>query len=262
MRAHLMLDAPLAAIGVSAALTGFPLVLPVLAGASLAIHTWGVVDPRSSFYLPVWWRLPVGEGQMALTFDDGPHPEVTPRVLDRLAAAGQRATFFLIGENARRQPALVRRIIAEGHALGLHSYSHSRFFCAWLPAKVTADIVRGAEVLADLTGRPAPTLFRPPVGLKNPLVAVAVRRLGLRTVTWSCRGRDTTLPPLPLMLQRLRAGLVPRAILLLHDGHEPERPADRQRCLAALDDLLPRMHALGLFSRPLIRTADGIALEV
>jgi hypothetical protein len=92
------------------------------------------------------------------------------------------------------------------------------------------------------------------------MVAVAVERLGLRTVTWSCRGRDTALPPLAVLLPRLRAGLVPRSILLLHDGHEPTRPADRTRCLAALDDLLPRMQAMGLVSRPLVRTADGIAL--
>jgi peptidoglycan-N-acetylglucosamine deacetylase len=260
MRAHLLLDAPLAAVGLSATIAGHIQFVPALAGVSIAIHAWGVMDPRSSLYLPVWWRLPAGEEQLALTFDDGPHPEVTPRVLDRLAASGQRGTFFLIGENAQRYPALVRRILVEGHALGLHSYSHSRFFSTWLPARIAADIMHGAEVLADITGGPAPTLFRPPVGLKNPMVALAVQRLALRTVTWSCRGRDTTLPPLPVLMRRLRAGLVPRAILLLHDGHEPSRPADRMRCLDALDDLLPRMQELGLSSRPLTRTADGIAL--
>jgi hypothetical protein len=168
MRAHLLLDAPLVAIGLSAAWAGYAQVLPVLAGASVAIHTWGVMDPRASFYMPVWWRLPVGEQHLALTFDDGPHPDVTPLVLDRLAAAGQRGTFFLIGANAERHPGLVRRIVAEGHALGLHSYSHSRFFSTWLPGRIAADITRGAELVADLTGSPAPTLFRPPVESRTP----------------------------------------------------------------------------------------------
>jgi peptidoglycan/xylan/chitin deacetylase (PgdA/CDA1 family) len=125
---------------------------------------------------------------------------------------------------------------------------------------VQADIANGAAVIADLTGAPPPVLFRPPVGLKNPMVAIAVGRLGLRTVTWSCRGRDTALPPLPVLLKRLRAGLAPRAILLLHDGHEPDRPADRSRCLAALADLLPCLGEQGLSSRPIIRTDTGIAL--
>lgn len=261
MRAHLLMDVPLIAVGLSAAVAGVPLVVPALVAASVAIHTWGVMSPRSSLYLPVWWRLPAGERDLALTFDDGPNPAVTPQVLDRLAAANQRATFFVIGEHAECHPALLRRIVAEGHAIGLHSYSHSRWFCAWSPARVAADIARGAAVVADLTGQPAPTLFRPPVGLKNPMVAVAVARLGLRTVTWSCRGRDTALPPLPLLLRRLRAGLAPRAILLLHDGHEPRRPAERSLCLQALDDLLPRLAEMGLTSRPLVRTADGIGLH-
>lgn len=260
MRAHLFFDAPLVAVGLSAGVAGFPLVMPALGAASLAIHTWAVMDPRSSFYLPVWWRLPRGESDLALTFDDGPNPEVTPRVLDLLASAGQRGTFFLIGEHARKHPALVRRIVAEGHTLGLHSHGHSRWFCAWLPGRVQADISAGAAILADITGSPPPTLFRPPVGLKNPMVAEAVRRLDLRTVTWSCRGRDTAQPELPVLLRRLRAGLAPRAILLLHDGHEPRRPADRSRCVSALQELLPDLARAGLRSRPLQRTPGGIGL--
>lgn len=249
VRAHLMFDAPVMGCALSAGYAGVSWAVPAAAMMAVAVHTWGVMDPRSSFYLPVTWRLPAGDPGIALTFDDGPHPEITPQVLDVLAAAGQRATFFCIGEHVARYPHLVRRIVAEGHALGLHSHSHSRWFNTWMPARVRSDLVRACDVMADATGAPAPRLFRPPVGLKNPMVAIVVAQLGLRTVTWSCRGLDTTLPAPELLRRRLIAGLQPRAILLLHDGHEPQRPADRTRCVQALAGLLPEMAARGLVSR-------------
>ena len=251
VRAHLLFDAPLAGLALSAAYAGYPWALPSAAALSMTVNTWGVIHPRSSFYLPVIWRLPAGDADVALTFDDGPHPEITPQILDLLAAAGQRATFFCIGEHVERYPHLVRRIVAEGHALGLHSHTHSRWFNTWMPGRVMADIERVAAACAAATGTPAPRLFRPPVGLKNPMLAIAVAKLGLRTVTWSCRGMDTTQPPAEVLLRRLVAGLAPRAIILLHDGHEPGRPADRSRCVQAVADLLPIMTARGLRSRAL-----------
>ncbi len=257
VRAHLLFDAPIIGLAVSAGFAGFGWAVPTMGMMVAAVHTWGVMDPRSSFYLPVIWRLPAGDPGIALTFDDGPHPEITPQVLDLLAATGQRATFFCIGEHVARHPHLVRRMVAEGHALGLHSHSHSRWFNTWMPARVRADLVRASAVMAEATGAPAPRLFRPPVGLKNPMVAQVVAELGLRTVTWSCRGLDTTLPEPELLRRRLIAGLRPRAILLLHDGHEPQRPADRTRCIQALAGVLPEIAARGLVSRALRSGGDG-----
>ena len=257
VRAHLLFDAPVIGFALSAAYAGFDWVVPAAGVMAAAVHTWGLMDPRASFYLPVTWRLPAGDPGIALTFDDGPHPEITPQVLDLLAAAGQRATFFCIGEHVVRHPDLVRRIVAEGHALGLHSHGHSRWFNTWMPARVRADLVRAQEVMAEATGAPAPRLFRPPVGLKNPMVAIVVAELGLRTVTWSCRGLDTTLPAPEVLHRRLIAGLYPRAIMLLHDGHEPQRPADRTRCVQALTALLPEMATRGLVSRALRGDLDG-----
>lgn len=257
VRAHLLFDAPISGLALSAAYAGFEWVLPAAGVFAAAVHTWGVMNPRSSFYLPVTWRLPAGDAGIALTFDDGPHPEITPQVLDLLAAAGQRATFFCIGEHVARHPHLVRRMVSEGHALGLHSHTHSRWFNTWMPARVRSDLICAQEVMAEATGAPAPRLFRPPVGLKNPMVAIAVAELGLRTVTWSCRGLDTTLPEPEVLRRRLIAGLHPRAIMLLHDGHEPQRPADRTRCVQALAELLPEMATRGLVSRALRGDRDG-----
>lgn len=258
MRGHLLVDVPFMAAAVSLAPVYGWVPLAWLTLAATGIHTWGVVNPRSSLYMPVWWRLPRGCDHVALTFDDGPHPERTPAVLDLLASHGQKATFFVIGENVRRHPALVRRIVDEGHAIGLHSDTHSWWFNCWPPPRLRRDLERCAAAIADATGRPAPTLFRPPVGLKNPMVGFVTGRLGLRTVTWGCRALDTGTATVDQVTARLVGGLRPRAILGLHDGAEPDKPRPGTLCVDALAKLLPVLRERGLVSRPLVATARGI----
>ena len=222
---------------------------PPVAGLGLAVsalHTWAVLDPRAALYGPVRWRLPPGSPGVALTFDDGPNPEVTPRVLDRLAAAGCKGTFFVVGEHVRKQPALIRRMAAEGHAIGLHSDRHARTFPFWLPGRMMRDLQANADTIAQITGVPPPTLFRPPMGIKNPFVGHAAARLHLTTVTWTATGRDGVATTTDRALARLLPALAPRSILVLHDGYEPGRPGDRSTCLAVLDRLLPEMARRGL----------------
>ncbi len=261
MRPHLLVDVPLATattlIGIQLG-TWWP--LGVAAGAATALHVWGTVHPRASYYMRVHWRLAKGSPDVALTFDDGPHPEHTPAMLDLLAAHGCRATFFVVGEHAQRHPQLLRRMRAEGHAIGLHSHGHSRWFNCWPPHLVMRDLGRCGASIADATGEAPPRLFRPPVGLKNPLVGEAARRMGLVTVTWSERAWDRPGRDAGPIAARLVAGLAPRAILMLHDGHEPGRPVDRSPSVAALALLLPELRARGLASRAL--RADGSALGV
>lgn len=259
VRKHLFIDAPLTAAAVGAAAlmhSNLPLLAGV--GAAVVIHAWATVHPRSSLYLPVCWKLPDDADGCALTFDDGPHPEHTPAVLDALARNSQRATFFIIGENARRHPALLRRIVGEGHGLGLHSHSHSRWFNCWPPSKVRRDLSACADEIAQATGRPAPRLFRPPVGLKNPLVADAVRDLDLVAVTWSGRAWDTGRATAEQILRALARSARRGSIVLMHDGHEPDRPADRAATVLALDRFLPK---LALRSRALSARGRSIHLE-
>ena len=260
MRGHLLVDVPFMAAAISLAPVYGLAPLAWLSAAAVGIHAWGVVNPRSSLYMPVWWRLPAGSDGVALTFDDGPHPERTPAVLDLLARHGQRATFFVIGENVRRHPALTRRIVDEGHAIGLHSDQHSWLFNCWPPGRVRRDLERCAAAIAEATGRPAPTLFRPPVGLKNPIVGFVTGRMRLRTVTWSCRGLDTGSADVERVTARLLSGLRPRAILGMHDGAEPSRPRPGMLCPEVLGRLLPVMRERGLVSRPLVAVERGIAL--
>lgn len=258
MRAHLYLDLPLAITG--AALATFYGPLPLAGAALLAsgLHTWGVLSPRSSLYLPVHWRLPAHCGAVALTFDDGPHPEVTPRLLDLLARSGATATFFVIGEHVRRHPALVARLVAEGHSLGLHSDTHDRRFNCWSSARVRRDLDACAAACADATGQAPPRLFRPPVGLKNPLVGAVAQSLGLTCVTWMVRGRDTGNSNAQRVIARLEPGLVSGGILLLHDGCEPRHPAKRQVCLEVVPVLLQRLAQAGLAARGIVACAAGV----
>ena len=255
VRPHLLLDAALTASAISLGATwGFGLPLAAVTAGTIALHTWASVNPRAGYYLRLHWRLPVGEAGHALTFDDGPHPEHTPAILDLLAAHGGRATFFLVGAHVLRHRALVRRIRAEGHALGLHSENHSRWFNCWPPGPVRADLVANRAAIADATGEAPPALFRPPVGLKNPLVAHVVGELGLVPVTWSARGWDTRGASAERIAARIIAAATPRAIVLLHDGHEPAHPGSRAATVAALAMALPRLPTP---SRALTATSSG-----
>ena len=246
MRPHLAFDVPLMASSVALLAGGLPWAAAGCVVAGAGLHAWAVVHPRSRLYLPVIWRLPATAPLVALTFDDGPDPEVTPRLLDLLAAQGARATFFVVGVHARAHGALLRRMRDEGHALGLHSDAHSRWFNTWRVGRVVTDLEANAAAIADATGVAAPRLFRPPVGLKNPQVAEAVRRLNLVCVTWTARGRDTGTATPAIVAARLRRGLLPGGILTLHDGYEPGRPRRRDTCLAVLPLVLAEARSRGL----------------
>ncbi len=180
------------------------------------------------------WRGPRAPRRLALTFDDGPDPEWTPRVLDLLGAAGVRATFFLIGERAARAPALVRRMIAEGHEVANHSWSHRNpWFCG--PRATTDEIRRAHDTLADLTGAP-PRHFRPPWGMVNAATFPVLNRLGERCVFWSIQPEGQRPTPaseqVTYVLRRAHAG----AIVDLHDAEGTrEAPA---RLMTALPPLL------------------------
>ena len=258
-RPHLFVDAPLAGAAVAVAMTwGLPATLP-LAGLAAALHTWGVVSPRSSWYTPLTWQLPAGSADLALTFDDGPDPDTTPRILDLLAAHDLHATFFCIGRNVERWPDLVRQIRAAGHGLGLHTHSNARAFTWWTPRRLVADLKANAAALAAATGEAPPRLWRPPVGLKNPFLVEAARRLGLSMVTWSHRGFDTGSASAERVTSRLMAGIRPRAILVLHDGSEPEHPRDTTVCAEVLAALAPAIRRAGLSSVVLhAATARGV----
>ncbi len=216
--------------------------------ANHALLTAAGLWPRSALLGPNVTRLPAtaaATGAVALTIDDGPDPEVTPQVLDLLAAHGARASFFCIGEQVREHPALVRRMVAEGHSVQNHSLHHRHHFSLSGPAALAREIGGAQALLADVSGR-LPHCFRAPAGLRTPLLDPVLHRLGLHLVSWTRRGYDTRERQAPRVAQRLLRGLAAGDILLLHDGHA-RRTADGQAVLLpVLPVLLQHLHQAGL----------------
>lgn len=171
---------------------------------------------RSGVYLRTWSRAKTRRKQIALTFDDGPHPQHTAEVLDVLMKHRAPAAFFCIGREAERHPELVRRIAEEGHVLGNHSYAHTATFPLLTTRRMTADVQQAHTLLENLTGAKV-TLFRPPFGVTNPTVAAVVRRMGYQAVGWSIRSFDTRGEKHPKVFRRIVRQIAPGAVVLLHD---------------------------------------------
>jgi len=228
-----------------------PQAWPWVLGAVAANHFFlGVLGlwPRSTLLGPNLTRLPsaaLQRGEIALTFDDGPDPEVTPRVLDMLEAHGVRATFFCIGGKARTHPELCRDIVRRGHAIENHSRSHSRAFAMLGMDGMREEIALAQATLAEIAGR-APRFFRPPAGLRNPLLDPVLHETGLRLVSWTRRGFDTRRNDADRVASRLADGLSAGDILLLHDGHSARTAAGTPVVLAVLPRILDAARHLGL----------------
>jgi peptidoglycan/xylan/chitin deacetylase (PgdA/CDA1 family) len=189
-------------------------------------------------------RTASGRGY-ALTFDDGPHAQGTPSVLEILARTGTRATFFLVGEQVRRNPALAREVLAAGHGIGLHCHRH-RNLLRLGPRQVHEDIERARAVIEDATGA-SPTLYRPPYGLLNAAALLLASRRGWRTLLWSHWGRDWEARATPESIAaRASAGVGEGSVLLLHDADHYSAPGSWRRTAAALPLLLERLSARGL----------------
>ncbi len=185
----------------------------------LALVLDGIFRPASPWFMPLVARGRRRSHVVALTFDDGPDPDVTPKILDILKGYKARATFFVIGQHVEQHPELARRIVAEGHELGNHTHTHPRLFNIKLARGMQLEIERAAAIIQHITGvRPA--LFRPPVGLKNPHLAIVARRLGLKVVMWSLHARDTLYRNPRFISQRVLKRVRHGDIVDLHDGHD------------------------------------------
>jgi peptidoglycan/xylan/chitin deacetylase (PgdA/CDA1 family) len=225
----------------------WPWALGAVAANQAAILAGGLL-PRSTLLGPNLTRLPAraaARGEVALSLDDGPDPEVTPRVLELLARRGARATFFCIGERAARDAGLVRAIAGAGHAVENHSLRHRHDFALLGPRRFLQEIGAAQDTLAALAGS-APRFFRAPAGMRNPFLDFALTRLGLRLVSWTRRGYDTRNADADDVLARLTRGLAPGDILLLHDGHAVRGADGAPVLLEVLPRLLDALQAAGL----------------
>lgn len=223
-----------------------------VAGALSAGTVAVAIAARASFApaSQLWGRVishgaPGPSRSVALTFDDGPTPSATDRVLDILRDLEVKATFFVIGRNVERHPKLLARIAAEGHLVGNHTQDHRRLgvlrgWRFWREQIEQADVAI-ARVLGD-----KPLFFRPPIGHKTPLTLAAAARLGHPSVTWSVRGWDGV----PTTSRRILDHVIPRcvagSIILLHDGAEPDRQRDPTATIESIEPLVRSLRKRGL----------------
>lgn len=239
-------------LGGLAALLAWPWAWPWVVGFMVADHVAAIaagLHPRSRWIGENVTRLP-SPRRVALTFDDGPDPEVTPRVLDLLEAAGVHATFFCIGRKAEAHPELVAAIVAGGHRVENHSYRHSSAFALLGPGALGRDLDRAQDILERTSGR-RPALFRAPAGIRSPILDPLLTRRGLRLVSWSRRGFDTVDGSPDRVLRRMTSNLHGGSILLLHDGGCARNAAGRAVVLEVLPRLLRAIDDLGLEIVPL-----------
>ncbi len=177
---------------------------------------------------------------MALTFDDGPHPEGTPAVLEVLARAGARATFFVVGDQVRQRPALVAEIMAAGHLVALHGYRHG-LQLRMTPAEVRDDLRRGVAAIEDAIGH-RPRWHRPPYGIYSPAGLHAARMLDCRPLLWSRWGRDWRKFTTPRRIaSRALRGVLPGDVILLHDSDFYSAKHSHRRTVAALELIIGRL---------------------
>ena len=237
-----------AAAGVAAlAVPGaWPWALGVVA-TNHAVLTAAGLWPRSAVLGPTLTRLPEphAAGAVALSFDDGPDPEVTPRVLDMLEAAGAQASFFCIGRRAAAHSALAREIVRRGHRVENHTHDHPHAFAAYGPAALRRQVADAQSALAEATGE-APRWFRAPAGLRSPLLEPVLARAGLHLAAWSQRGFDTVDKTPARVAGRLTTGLREGDVLLLHDGNAARTAEGEPVVLAALPLLLGALSLAGL----------------
>lgn len=194
-------------------------------------------------------RVPGPGKAVALTFDDGPNPDATPRILDALRARGVHATFFILGRHAEQWPELVKRVADEGHTIGNHGYFHRKLHFK-SPAYVRRDLELGTQAIERACGV-HPRVFRAPHGFRAPWVTAIARSLGQRTVGWSLGVWDSARPGADVIAQRTVDGAKPGSILLLHDGDGYDPRGDRLQTAQAVPVILDRLLDQGYRFDPL-----------
>ena len=226
--------------------------LSATAAIGAAVTSVAAVHPRSQLFGETI-RYTRSAKQLALTFDDGPNPAITPKLLNLLDAYDAKASFFLIGRFAKECHALTKEIAARGHLIGNHTQTHPNLF--WLkPREVRQELRQCQDTLQETLGVTA-NYFRPPYGLRNPWVVSTARQLGMETVMWTLLPGDWLEKPVEWLVARMKpiAENAQRAeqrahgdVLCVHDGAHRQLGGDRTRTLAALEYWLPRWRDLGL----------------
>jgi len=229
---------------------------PALLAGAAAMTAYGATYPRSQLFGPVISHSDAAR-KLALTFDDGPNPAITPKLLELLTKYNARATFFVVGKFARQCPGLVKEAAAGGHVIGNHTETHPNlFFCG---AQETREELRGCTDAIEQLLWAKPRWFRPPFGFRSPWLGEILHQHGMANVTWSLIPGDWRSKPAGWLIDRMKpiavraqahlhkpGGAVSGDILCLHDGDYSRLNGDREHTLKALEYWLPRWRDLGL----------------
>jgi peptidoglycan-N-acetylglucosamine deacetylase len=211
--------------------------------ACVVLLAFIVFDVNSSFWAQTLWRADSSARFVALTFDDGPDPEYTPRVLAILHAKKVAAAFFVVGESVRAHPDLVARIDADGHLVGNHTDQHGMGFHFKLWTATRQEISACNTAIRAAMGR-EPRLFRSPQGFKNPALGDVLREMGLLAIGWQVRGLDTVEPDSNKIVRRIVSNVKPGGVIQMHDGGLARK--NRKATLDALPDVIDQIRAAGL----------------
>jgi peptidoglycan/xylan/chitin deacetylase (PgdA/CDA1 family) len=218
------------------------------AAAAAGIAAWGAVAPSSELFGPTL-RHTDSSRKIALTFDDGPNPAVTPRLLELFEQHSVRATFFLIGRFARACPELVKEISARGHLVGNHTETHANLFLSSRP-QIREELARCQDAVAGVLGA-EPRWMRPPYGYRSPMLRAEVSRARMQgVVMWSKICWDWIPQPPERLIARLSSVARPNRasgdIVVLHDGDHRALGGDRSHVVTALQHWLPRWRDAGM----------------
>jgi peptidoglycan-N-acetylglucosamine deacetylase len=247
--------------------------VPSFAAGFAGLAAYGAVHPRSQLFGRTLCHTDHAR-KLALTFDDGPNPSITPKLLDLLDRHRAKASFFLVGKFVREEPGLVKEISMRGHLLGNHTDTHPNlFYCG--PAETRTELLRCSEAIGQATWE-EPRWFRPPFGFRSPWLGALVQRQRMRTAMWTLIPGDWLPKPASWLIERMKpiaahARALPSKnkslpgpssgdILCLHDGGYSSPHADRTRTLTALEYWLPRWRDLGLEFVTMAET-NGKAVE-
>lgn len=195
----------------------------------------------SGIYLKTYCRVKTDKKVISLSFDDGPHPIQTPKVLDVLKKHNIKAVFFLIGQSAQRNPEIVKRISNEGHLIGNHTLSHSSRFPLFSKKEIQEELENCDSIIYNITNKKS-NLFRPPFGVTNPTIGSVVKKLGYITIGWSIRSLDT--------MKHERSWVVNRVIKKAHNGGVILFHDDRPNSEIVLEETINQLLAKGyIFER-------------
>jgi peptidoglycan-N-acetylglucosamine deacetylase len=245
--------------------------VPVGIAAGLAgVTAYGAVHPRAQLFGHAIFQTDQAR-KLAITFDDGPNPAITPKLLNVLDRYRAKATFFVVGKHVREAPGLMKEIRARGHLVGNHTETHPNlFFCG--PEETRSELLRCSESIGQATWE-EPRWFRPPFGFRSPWTVQIALRYRMQAVMWTLLPGDWRAKPAEWLIERMKPvaahaqGLSSKArpgahgdILCLHDGDYAKPNADRERTVKALEYWLPRWRDLGLEFVTIGQTA-GKAVE-